>query len=161
MFDMTKLDLKSAADKGATITLRHPATDEEIMDEKGKPVTITVIGTDSAIFKKLSIEHYRVAMLDKPKRELISKEELLKLSDVEYDKEMDIRIEEMQKAKELQTKRTANLMSKCSTAWSGIGEGKKEHDFSQETAEYMYLKYDWILKQIDDAVGERTNFLQA
>ena len=37
---------------GSVMTLRHPATDEVISDDKGKPMTITLVGTDSDQYRK-------------------------------------------------------------------------------------------------------------
>ncbi len=133
MFDMTKLDLKTAADKGATITLRHPITDEEIMDGK-KPVTITVLGADSKVFRDAIREQARKNMSNK-------KQENLDIDDMIL--------------------RSAKLLAQCTLGWDGISEGKTAVEFSYDNALELYLKYDWIKTQVDDAIGERANFLQA
>ena len=49
MMDLSNL---MADVSGSVMTLRHPATDEVISDDKGKPMTITLVGTDSDQYRK-------------------------------------------------------------------------------------------------------------
>lgn len=44
--DLSKIDLEAAASSGATLTLHHPVTDEEL------PVKIHVMGSDSKRFRQ-------------------------------------------------------------------------------------------------------------
>lgn len=44
--DLTRFDVKAAAEKGAVLHVKHPSTGEKLYDGK-TPVTITVIGRDS------------------------------------------------------------------------------------------------------------------
>jgi len=46
--DLAKLDVRAAADDGASLHLRSPFTNEPLTGEDGKAVTIRVLGRDSA-----------------------------------------------------------------------------------------------------------------
>ena len=93
--------------------------------------TITLIGTDSKAFRDLA-KRRATAALKRTKEEQ---------EDYDSDDEMSV------------------MLSKCTLAWSGIEEGSKAVEFSQENALMMYRKYRWLRDQVDLFVGDRANFL--
>lgn len=59
--DLAKLDLEAAADSGATMEVRHPITEEVLLDKDDKPLTITLLGADSKAFRKVLTEYAKKA----------------------------------------------------------------------------------------------------
>lgn len=130
--DLKKFDLTQAADQGATIELLHPVTGE-VLTDKGKPVTITVLGADSKVFKD--------AVKARTRRALGEKKQKIDLDKTERE--------------------NAELLAKCTLQWSGIEEDGKKLDCTFENAVQVYLQYSWIRDQVDEAIGDRANFMQA
>ena len=93
--------------------------------------TITLIGTDSKAFRDLAKQRATAAL----KR---TKEE-----QEDYDSDASL----------------IEMLAKCTLAWSGIEEGAKAVEFSQENAVKMYSKYQWLKEQVDRFIGDRANFL--
>ena len=46
--DLAQFDLKEAANVGIDVYLVHPATGETLEDDKGKNISIKILGRDSA-----------------------------------------------------------------------------------------------------------------
>ena len=127
MFDLTKLDLTTASNKGTVVTLKHPVSGDEL------PISIKVVGTDSTVFQAAIREQARKNMKSKNKEPDFDEIRLL----------------------------SAELLAKCTLSWEGVSEEGVDIEFSQKAATSLYLKYDWIKTQIDQAIGERANFLLA
>lgn len=66
--DLSTLDLRKAADKGATMTLRHPVTDEDT------DIKITVLGSDSVTFRS-AVSRLEREFGGKKKRPTIAEQE--------------------------------------------------------------------------------------
>lgn len=71
MFDISKYDVSTAADEGRTLQLLSP-TGEQLFDEAGKPVTITLYGRHShrsrTMERKLADMRMELARRGKTKR---------------------------------------------------------------------------------------------
>ena len=93
--------------------------------------TVTVIGTDSKAFRNLAKQR-AIASMERTAEDLKT-----------YDAEAA----------------NIEMIAKCILGWSGFSEGKTEIAFSFENAVMMLTKYDWLAKQIDQFIGDRTNFL--
>lgn len=117
----------------ATMTVRDPVSGEDLMN-KDKPVTITVAGMDSAIYKAV-------------RREALNK----RLSDTSGRKAKAEDVEKM----------TIAGLAKCTVAWSGIVFNGKELPCDAEHAASLYAKADWLRQQVDAFMSERANFLPA
>lgn len=50
--DLNQLDVKAGADAGAVLELLHPVTGEVLKDDSGVPFSLTLIGMDSAQYRK-------------------------------------------------------------------------------------------------------------
>ena len=57
--DLSSLSIRHA-EEGEPLHLRHPVTEEPLIDEDGKPLTITVIGQDAGAYRRA-----RNALIDK------------------------------------------------------------------------------------------------
>ena len=93
--------------------------------------TITLIGTDSKAFRDLAKQRATAALK---------------------------RTKEEQESFDVDAS-SVELLAKCTLAWSGIEEGGKSVEFSQENAVKMYSKYHWLKEQVDRFIGDRANFL--
>lgn len=122
---------KTGAEKGATLHVRHPATDEPMHDEDGEAMTFTLRGVDSGAFKR--------AIADAAGEEVRGKK---KPSVLDLDKA---------------ERRTAKALAACVIA---IG-GKWEYDgepVTVENVEKLFLECPWLRLQVDEFIGERANF---
>lgn len=128
--DLNKLDLTKASNDGVWITLKHPASDENL------PMKIKVIGKDSDKFIKLS-EDFRRSTLE----------------DMKANKTMEQRIET---SKEYGDK----LLIACTLEWQGIELDGKKLDCTPENVKMVYQRFSWIKEQIDTAIADRANFIK-
>lgn len=131
--DLKQLDLTQAADQGATVELYHPVT-QEVLTHKDKPVTVTVLGADSTVFKSELKARTRKALGQNKK----SKPDLDKAE-----------------------RENAELLAKCTQSWYGIEEDGKRLDCTFENAVRVYLTYPWLAQQVDEAIANRANFMQS
>ena len=56
MFDIAKLDTRTMSEKGMPMQVRNPTTAAPMLDDAGKPVTITLLGRNSEKFRALQRE---------------------------------------------------------------------------------------------------------
>jgi len=47
MFDLAKLDTRTLSEEGVAMPISHPRTGSPILDDAGKPVTVTLLGPNS------------------------------------------------------------------------------------------------------------------
>lgn len=128
---MTLGDLRAAAEKGGTFTLRHPITDEDLTDAKGKPVTITVLGNDSREFRRKVDDIARARQRKKSQPTLAESDRM-----------------------------AAEMLASVTKAWSGIQWDGKTLDCTPENAEMLYRERTWVRAQVDEFVADAGNFLQ-
>ena len=134
--DLSNLDTVALADKGIVVELRHPADGSKLENDKGQPMTITVVGSDSAIYKGELKARVRQVSMNKKR-----KDEPLDLDDME--------------------KKGATLLAKCTLGWSGLQMGGKDLAFSHQAAVDLYTSYPWIKEQVDAVVADRANLFLA
>ncbi len=127
--DMNDLDTVAAADSGATMTVRHPVTGDDLMHD-GKPMTLTVLGADSGEFKR--------AVSDSVKSRKPGKA---------------ISVAEAERATIDMLGRITTGMSENWT-WD-----KKPFPFSKDNVKRLYTERPWIRTQVDEFIAERSNFL--
>ena len=120
---------------GSVMTLRHPATDEVISDDKGKPMTITLVGTDSDQHRK-EVER-RFSELQRNKGR---KAQSVDLDDAE------------QKAVELLT---------CCTVDCHIVFDGKAVALADIGKIYAEPKLRWLREQAEACVADRANFINS
>lgn len=129
--DLKSLDMRAAAEAGATMTLRHPVTDEDLADGKGKPVTITVLGTDSREFRR---------KLDEINRNRQRKRGNPSLAESE--------------------RSAAELLAAVTRGWTGVEWDGKVLECTTENAEMLYRERSWVRQQVDEFVADVGNFSQ-
>jgi hypothetical protein len=129
--DLATLD---ASTEGAIMTVRHPATDEVLLDDKGNPITITLVGIDHPTYRKAQRQALdrRLAKGNRSK---------LTAAGIEED--------------------SIDVAVRCTTAWSGITVDGKALPCSAENARTVYKRLPWLFEQVDKFVGDRANFLKA
>lgn len=133
--DLSKLNVSALADAGITVQLRHPATSEKLENDKGEPMTITVAGSDSALFRGELKARIRQNSINKKRKD-----------------ELDI--EEMEK-------RGVELIAKCTLSWSGLQLDGKDLPFSYQAAVKLYGDHSWIKEQVDAAMADRSELFKA
>ena len=136
-FNISSLDSREAAGAGKPMTVRHPVSGEPLYTdatetEKGRPVTITLLGSDSAIAEKIQRE---------AQRRRLKKGFGHKTTPEELDAE------------------TLNLLAALTVAWDGIGNADGEIECTTENAKQVYRDFPWIKKQVDEYVVDLGNFL--
>lgn len=131
--DLNNLDLTVSADAGSVMEVRHPVTDEVLMHEK-RPVTITLLGSDSSVL--------RDAMKARARKQLRAK------------KAVNFDIDEAERA-------GCELLAVCTTGWYGFTENGVAIEFSKENAIDLYMRYNWLRKQVDEFINDRENFFKA
>lgn len=127
--DMNDLDLAADAEKGATLVVRHPVTDEILLGSDEKPLTIQLLGVDSATFKR-AVQDINVAGNGRKK-----------VSPAE------------------QERQTVNALARATIGWSNnwvwSGEPFK---FSPENCRKLYSDRAWLRVQVDEFIADRTRF---
>lgn len=128
--DLNSLDLTKNSNEGAWITVKHPASNEDL------PIKIKVIGKDSDKFIKLS-EDFRRSTLE----------------DMKSNKTVEQRI---QTSKEYGD----TLLVACTLEWQGIELDGKKLDCTPENIKLVYQRFGWIKEQVDTAIADRTLFIK-
>lgn len=127
--DLASLDLTKASNDGAWITLKHPATGEELSGR------IKIVGKDSTKFTQLSEEFKRKT-----------------LDDMKANKTMAQRMENAQEQSDA-------ILVSCTLDWDGMMLDGKDLPFSEANVKMVYSRFNWIKEQIDVAIADRANFL--
>lgn len=146
--DYRKLDYPANAETGSTLTLMDEG--EPVTAPDGSPMTVTVMGADSAAYKKAAFEYGR---------------EAIKAGDdmIDYD---------------LVASRTAALLAVCTKAWSYMpdpatfeGATKKDGtldvtkigalECTPENARAIYSRFPSFAEQVDAHIHNRANFTPA
>lgn len=128
--DLATLDVTSAANAGATLTLRHPVTGDDL------PMTITLAGKDSATWKEAERKY-----ADKRLAQMQRNGKMGNITTAEVEK------------------RGLKLLAAVTLDWTGIELDEKPVACTKENAEHIYAKFAWIAEQVDEFVGDRSNFL--
>jgi len=110
--------------------LKHPATDEVLTMQDGKPMFIRVVNSESATFKTLQAR-YRNEALQNPNRKMTAEKEQA---------------------------RTTEMLVTCTLDWRIEGE-KGPLKFSPDEARKLYTERHWVRNQVVAAVFNDMNFL--
>ena len=127
-FELSTLALKDTSE----IVLRHPVTDEELIDDKGEKAVVTVYGTAS--------KEYRNALTSYQNRILGRKGKSVKV--------------------EQEIAEAVDFLVSCTASISGVavhGEIPKSKDDFRNI--YSDPAFSWLKKQVDDSIGDVSNFL--
>jgi hypothetical protein len=131
-FDLNSLK-PVMADDGAILNIVHPET-EELIDG----MTVTLLGQDSKIYRKLQLGKQQAALnrMAKGKKAL----------DLDAEKLSEDSIDDL---------------VKLTTAWSGFELDGKKLDCNPDNVRKVYAEWAWIKEQVQEFVGNRANFFRA
>lgn len=131
MFDLSTLKTVKA-DTGAVMDVLHPQTDEPI-----KGMTITLLGQDSEVYRKIQQARQQVTINRMAKGK----------------KAVDLDAEKL-------AEDTIDDLVKLTVGWEGFAEGKTRLEFSKEAAHRIYSDpgYAWLKDQVQAFIGDRANF---
>lgn len=120
------------ADEGAILELRHPET-EELIDG----MTITLLGQDSAVYRKIQLTKQQAALsrISKGKRAV----------DLDAEKLAEDGIDDL---------------VKLTIDWTGFKLDGKELKPTEENVRKVYTEWQWIREQVQEFVASRANFFQ-
>jgi hypothetical protein len=129
--DLNDIDLVEAAGRGITVHLVHPITDEDLFAADGTPVTITVLGRDSAQWQKAS---KKIGARLKAKHKKTVPPEAVEAS-------------------------LREVLSHCTTSWNNIEFAKEVLDCNQGNALQIYTDRVWVAEQILAKAVDRAELL--
>lgn len=129
--DFKTLDLTGAAERGAVMTVRHPISDEDLVDGKGNPITITLLGNDSREFRR---------KMDEISRNRQGKKKTISLAEGE--------------------RMASELLASVTKSWSGIEWDGKPLECNYENALMLYRERAWLRVQVDEFVADAGNFFK-
>jgi len=132
--DLAKLDLTEHANSGAELEVLHPITGENLLDDNGEKVVITLLGADST--------KMRGAMSDRARKQLSQKK---------------AQVMSLDQAEET----SSELLSAITIGWRGFVENGEVIPCTEENAKRLYTKYAWLRLQVDAFVSDRANFFKA
>lgn len=127
--DLSKLDLTKSANEGAWITLKHPASGEELTAK------IKVAGKDSTKYNQITDDFRRKA-----------------LDEMKSVKTITQRIE-------MAEEHANQLLAECTLDWKDIVLDGVNLEFTKENVSMVYKRFFWIKEQVDLAIADRANFL--
>jgi hypothetical protein len=130
------MDLKNLkpvmADEGALMQVRHPETEEPI-----DGMTITLLGQDSAVYRKIQFGKQQAALS---------------------------RISKGKKAVELDAEKLAedsiDDLVKLTVDWSGFTLDGKALEATPENLRMVYSEWNWIKEQAQEFVADRAHFFR-
>lgn len=130
MADLSLLDSVAVANQGETLTLLHPATNEEL------DITITLMGSDSDEYRNTIKKRFEAAQRQAKNK----RNQEVDLDDAE------------QKSQE--------LLAKMTLGWENLQMDGKSLKFTFEAAKEIYSKFPWIREQVEKFVSDRSNFIK-
>lgn len=127
--DLSLLDSKKGANEGRELIIVNPATGLET------DIMITLAGIDSDIYQAIDREAARKRF------KLLSRRQELKLTPEEIEEER------------------LDMLAKCTLGWSGLQENGQDMPYSYANARRIYQNYPVIRRQVDQFIGDQSNFL--
>lgn len=127
--DLSQYDSTQAANIGSMMHVRNPVSEMPEYFGDNKPVTITVLGSDS--------DQMHTAMLSMGRK--MARKRTIDPEDLEES--------------------SIHAMASCITGWTGIFNGAEAVECNIENAYNMLKKYKWLRDQIREFQDDRTNFL--
>lgn len=128
--DLSELDLTAKADAGAEMRLNHPVTEEPLLTDDGKPITIKVLGQDS--------REFRAAAAELAER-------------MQNRKRLSVAAAEAQ---------SVELLARCVKGWTGIVWEGKALPCTPDNVRMVLRERKWVRDQIDAFVTDRAAFFR-
>lgn len=131
-FDLNSLK-PVKADDGAVLQIVHPESEEPISG-----MTITLLGQDSKVYRKLQLSKQQAALnrIAKGKRAV----------DLDAEKLAEDSIDDL---------------VKLTTGWTGFVLDGEELKCTAENVRTVYGEWAWIKEQVQEFVADRSNFFRA
>lgn len=136
MIDLSSLDTAAACDKGFELALVHPVTKAPV------GAFITVVGKDSKTFD------------DFVKRQ--SNDRLRK----QFQNQRRGKDADAPTVEQIETD-AISLLVACTTAFRDVTYKGAVLTFSEDNARLLYTEQKWVRAQVDEAIGDIENFMQA
>tara|TARA_R110002124_G_scaffold213650_1_gene379721 strand:+ start:93 stop:494 length:402 start_codon:yes stop_codon:yes gene_type:complete len=130
--DLAQFDLKEAANSGISVDLAHPITGETLEDDKGKSISIKILGRDSAKWQQAQKRNAA---------KNANKYRNGKVPDAEVERQV------------------RDLLAECTVSWSGLVYNEEVLKCSKENALMIYEKRSWIAEQMLEAAADRANYI--
>lgn len=127
--DLAQLDSIKGADAGFELRLKNPKTGEPL------PMTITLLGADSRVYQDAQRKQNRRRLLEAQQ----SRRMTLTPDAIEAD--------------------ALELLVAVTQAWSQCTFAGQAKECNPANARWLYTQFPWIREQVDQAVGDRANFL--
>lgn len=129
--DLSQFDLSTTAAAAAVMTVQNPITSEDMYDADGNPVTITLLGMESDVAKRVTKARAQKQLNQRKQK---------------------IDIDEARAF-------TISLQCKLIVASSGLSDNGTPLDMTNpQVAQEVLTKYSWLREQIDEFVTDRSNF---
>lgn len=128
--DLSTLDVKSAAERGADLHLEHPTTGEPLKTDDGKPIVIRLLGNDSREFRA-GLSELAEKNAGKKRASFASAE----ANGIE-------------------------LLSRVTVGWQNVTYKGEALKCTPENVRMIYSEINWIKEQVDAFVADRANFLK-
>ena len=132
--DLSSLDTLSAANEGAVLPLRHPASDLPLLDSAGNEITLTLAGSDS--------DAYRQATREAANRRLAVARRTPMTAD-----ETDVELLE--------------ILVRCTLSWRGVVMDGETLDCTPANARRLFARLPWIREQAEAFIADRANFIRS
>ena len=120
------------ADKGATLEVLHPETEEPI-----EGMTITLLGQDSAVYRKLQLTKQQAILNRMAKGKKAAELDAEKLADESIDD-----------------------LVKLTVKWTGFEVNGEALAATPENFRTVYTEWPWIKEQAAEFVSNRANFFR-
>lgn len=120
------------ADKGATLAIAHPETEEPI-----EGMTITLLGQDSAVYRKIQLAKQQAILNRMAKGK--------KMVDLDAEKLAEDTIDDL---------------VKLTVKWTGFEMGGEDLPCTPENCRMVYSDWPWIREQAQEFVANRANFFR-
>ena len=134
--DLDQLSTASA-DTGVKMSLRHPSTDDALLQDDGKtPITITLLGSDSKVHKAATAEviNRRLARQASRGGRVPTTSEGLDADGL-------------------------TVIVACTVAWDGVRVAGQPQECTPATVRELYGRFPWMREQAEAFIGDRRNFL--
>lgn len=131
-FDLSEIDTVAGANAGFDVKIYHPGTKEDL------DITIKVLGKDSDEFQKISRAQ--------------SKKRMAKMTKGGGFRNSNVSLEEIERD-------GLELLAACTKSWTGVIVEGKPLDCTVPNAAMVYERFPWIREQVDEAIGDRANFI--
>lgn len=127
------------AEQGSKYEVKDPGGDPLYQDEAGKiPVTITLAGTESALWRKAEdVVYNRRLKSSNPRQNFAAK------------------------TAEEQRQDAAYLLASVTLAWDGIVFKGEKLECTRDNAKMIYLALPFLREQVDAFLGDKRNFIKA